>query len=91
MSKVPGLITPEEQVNNFWDYLSNDPKERLVQNINYLLTIFDQDPQRLLYTAVELKVAMERFGIKDVCHIAIDVDCDYKLRLYYTGKDEKNE
>lgn len=85
------LITPQEQANNFWDYLSKDPKERLVQNINYLLMMFDQDPQRLIYTAVELKIAMERFGIKDVCHIAIDVDCDYKLRLHYTGKDEENE
>ena len=34
-------------------------------------------------TAVGLKIAIERLGIDDVCHIWIDTEANYKVRLFF--------
>ena len=92
------LITPEEQVNNFEDYLPKDPKERIVKAINFMLLNYKStlEPHNMGYEAAELKIATEMFGVEDVCVIYVDTNVDkgdYRLRLLYTGgnKEENNE
>lgn len=62
-------------------------KEKLVNAINLLLCCTKQDD--IIDTAVGLKTVIQRLDLEDVCHIWIDTGAKYKLRLYFTGKEEE--
>ena len=98
-----GLITPTEALDRFKDYIKLTPDARakrdIVYNINYLLCMFAMDETNMAFNAAYLQVALERFGVSDVCHIMVREDG--KLRLYYddelnpnykgTKEDKKND
>ena len=64
-------------------------KEHLVNTINLLLCHTKQDD--IVDTAIGLKNVIERLDLEDVCHIWIDTDANYKLRLYFTGTEENED
>jgi hypothetical protein len=92
---MDGLLTPEESVKRFVEYVSTiQNKRRIVEAINFMLLNykFALEPYNMGYEAAELKIATEKFGVEDVCVIYVDTDVDegnYRLRLLFTGGAEE--
>lgn len=60
---------------------SIEEKKHIVNTINLLLCHLEQ--KDIVDATVGLKIAIERLGIDDVCHICIDTEANYKVRLFY--------
>ena len=66
--------------------------KKIIRAIDRTICACEQNPQNMMYTAVELKVLLEDLEIKGFCRVYVDLE-NFKLRLlpYDNKPDEEQE